>query len=181
MLLLSLFVCASVTSALGPIELYAKQLRSSPVLTKSATSATVFALSDACAQTLEGSWSLQRFAMTSAIGGCYFGPAAHFWYEALSRLVPRNSLPWVAFKAILGQIFFGPLVTCAFFASACIQTQSSFPAKVKADLLDVQLTGLAYWPFVDMLCLSLIPVPYIPVAINLASFLWTIFLSLRSR
>ena len=57
----------------------------------------------------------------------------------------------------------------------------ALPGKIKSDLVAVQLTGVCFWPFVDFISFALIPVTYIPLFVNFASFVWTIILSLKSR
>ena len=165
---------------------YARSMATRPLLTKMGTSAAIFGSSDLSAQKLEKGAKLdvQRLAVTSAIGGLYFAPAAHVWYGAITELIPANGLKDILLKALLGQMFFGPLVTIVFFASACLQTTGglrTLPAKIKSDLVAVQAAGLGFWPFVDLVSYSFIPVDYIPVFVNCASFLWTIFLSVKSR
>jgi protein Mpv17 len=108
---------------------------------------------------------------------------AHVWYAQITKLIPKNGLKEILTKALLGQIFFGPLVTIVFFAAACAQGEglSTLPAKIKADLLQVQIAGAGFWPFVDLISYAFIPIAYIPLFVNCASFVWTIFLSLKSR
>ena len=108
---------------------------------------------------------------------------AHVWYAQITRLIPKNGFKEILTKALLGQIFFGPLVTIVFFAAACAQGEGlkTLPAKIKADLLQVQIAGAGFWPFVDLISYAFIPIAYIPLFVNCASFVWTIFLSLKSR
>lgn len=174
------------TSSLEIGSWYALSLQSSPIATKAATAACVFCASDISAQTIERAPKIDktRLALTTAIGGLYFAPAAHFWYGAITAMIPGNGLLDIVVKAALGQIFFGPLVTCVFFAAACYQQDRSLrhlPAKIKRDLIPVQIAGSGFWPFVDLVSYSYIPIEYIPLFINVASFVWTIFLSLKSR
>ena len=91
-----------------------------PLATKAATSAAIFGASDACAQKLEQvkEPDATRLLTTTAIGGLYFAPAAHVWYGAITKAIPANDLRAILTKALLGQLIFGPLVTCVFFASA---------------------------------------------------------------
>ena len=156
-----------------------------PLATKAATSAAIFGASDACAQKLEQvkEPDATRLLTTTAIGGLYFAPAAHVWYAQITKLIPKNGLKEILTKALLGQIFFGPLVTIVFFAAACAQGEGlkTLPAKIKADLLQVQIAGAGFWPFVDLISYAFIPIAYIPLFVNCASFVWTIFLSLKSR
>jgi hypothetical protein len=41
-----------------------------------------------------------------------------------------------------------------------------------------RLGGVFYWPIVDLISYSLIPIKLIPLFVNMASFVWTIYLSL---
>ena len=157
-----------------------------PLATKAATSAAIFGASDACAQKLEQvkEPDATRLLTTTAIGGLYFAPAAHVWYGAITKAIPANDLRAILTKALLGQLIFGPLVTCVFFASACLQSSEglrALPGKIRSDLLGVQAAGLGFWPFVDLVSYACLPVDYIPVFVNGASFVWTIFLSFKSR
>ena len=40
--------------------------------------------------------------------------------------------------------------------------------------------GLCYWPIVDLIGYSFVPLPWIPLSYNVASFFWTIYLSLKA-
>ena len=89
-------------------------------------------------------------------------------------------------KTLLGQCFFGPTITCIFFGASLISTAGlvdglkQWPGKIKNDLLLTWASGLGYWPFVDLLVYSFLPVVWIPLAYNFASFVWTIWLSLQA-
>ena len=106
---------------------YADSMAARPLLTKMGTSAAIFGASDASAQALERAPALDRtrLAVTTAIGGLYFAPAAHVWYGAITKAIPANDLRAILTKALLGQLIFGPLVTCVFFASARVPGQET--------------------------------------------------------
>jgi protein Mpv17 len=84
------------------------------------------------------------------------------------------------------RIFFGPTVTSIFFAASLISNNGllsglkQWPAKLKKDLISTWAAGLCFWPFVDLFVYSLMPVAWIPLGYNAASFFWTIFLSLQA-
>lgn len=50
--------------------------------------------------------------------------------------------------------------------------------KIRNDLPGAWLAGIGYWPLVDLLSYSVIPVKWIPLFVNAASFIWTIYLSM---
>ncbi|VEU40542.1 unnamed protein product [Pseudo-nitzschia multistriata] len=170
---------------------YSKQLESRPILTKSYTAGLIFGLSDYFAQKIESSndvngssssmnWT--RVITSTLVGLLYFGPAAHYWYEWIFKLLPGTTLASTLYKAFWGQVLFGPSFTCVFFATILMQSGNfslqSWWQKIRSDLPGAWLAGAGYWPIVDLLSYSIVPVKWIPLFVNMASFIWTIYLSL---
>jgi len=170
---------------------YSQQLELRPILTKSYSAGIIFGLSDYFAQKIERSndvngssskmdWT--RLFVSFLVGLCYFGPAAHYWYEWIFRLLPSTSLASTLYKAFFGQALFGPSFTCVFFATILVQsgdfTLKNWWKKIRNDLPGAWLAGAGYWPIVDLISYSLIPIKLIPLFVNAASFIWTIYLSL---
>jgi hypothetical protein len=164
---------------------YSTSLENFPILTKSITAGCIFAFSDYLAQTMEkkdrNSIDWRRLATSAAVGLCCFGPAAHFWYAMVFRVFPATGLVSTLQKASLGQLFFGPSFTCVFFAASLLQTGqfslSSWLRKIRTDLPGTWVSGLGFWPLVDLVSYSLVPVSYIPLFVNVCSLIWTIYLS----
>lgn len=156
---------------------YTQQLDKYPIFTKSYTAGVIFALSDFIAQKVENSaekdkkMDKTRLLASTLVGFLYFGPAAHFWYEAIFALLPGASLWSTLQKALLGQAIFGPSFTCIFFAVSLLQAgQFSLGAwgrKIKSDLPGAWLAGTGFWPLVDFVSYSVVPVKWIPLFINL--------------
>jgi len=184
---------------------YAQSLEQRPILTKSVTAGCIFALSDFLAQRLEkqapqlsdhGSPSSQskkqrrkpivasRIFASAAVGFFYFGPAAHYWYDMIFRILPGTSLVSTLQKAALGQLFFGPTFTCIFFATGLLQSgQFSLKrwwGKIRSDLPGAWLAGAGFWPLVDLVSYSMIRPAYIPLFVNVCSLIWTTYLALKS-
>lgn len=168
-------------------KFYSSQLDLRPIFTKSWTAGFIFALSDYLAQQLEKSneersFDTKRLVFATMIGALYFAPAAHYWYEAVFRFMPGKGLVSTLQKALLGQLIFGPSFTCIFFASSLIQSGTfslaNWGAKIRSDLPGAWLAGSAFWPLVDIISYSLIPVRLIPLFINICSLVWTIYLSI---
>lgn len=173
-------------------SLYSSALESSPVLTKSVTAGCIFAISDYLAQRFEASNSaadkekkrrlnLTRVATSAAVGFFYFGPAAHVWYSWIFRVLPGTSLLSILQKAALGQMFFGPSFTCIFFATGLLQSGTfslgNWLRKIKQDLPGAWLAGASFWPLIDLVSYSFVPQKWIPLFVNMASLVWTIYLS----
>eukprot|EP00535_Pseudo-nitzschia_heimii_P004464 CAMPEP_0197173952 /NCGR_PEP_ID=MMETSP1423-20130617/680_1 /TAXON_ID=476441 /ORGANISM="Pseudo-nitzschia heimii, Strain UNC1101" /LENGTH=289 /DNA_ID=CAMNT_0042622827 /DNA_START=109 /DNA_END=978 /DNA_ORIENTATION=+ len=172
-------------------QCYSRQLEVRPILTKSYTAGLIFGLSDFFAQRIERSndvngsrakmdWT--RILVSTLLGLLYFGPAAHYWYEWIFRLLPATTLLSTLHKAFWGQVLFGPSFTCIFFAASLIQSGDfsiqNWWEKICRDLPGAWIAGIGFWPIVDLLSYSVIPIKWIPLFINTASFIWTIYLSL---
>jgi protein Mpv17 len=123
-----------------------------------------------------------RTLTSTLVGLFYFGPAAHYWYEWIFSVLPGTSLASTLQKAILGQVLFGPSFTCIFFAASLMQAGqfniSNWVQKIKRDLPGAWISGSAFWPLVDLISYSVVPVKFIPLFINLCSFIWTVYLSM---
>lgn len=172
-------------------KFYVSSLQQSPILTKSITAGIVFALSDILAQRLERKGgekgkklSMNRIVASIIVGFAYFGPAAHYWYEWIFRIIPGTTFYCTVQKAALGQLLFGPSFTCIFFASSLIQSKTftlrTWFQKIKQDLPGAVLAGVGFWPIVDFISYSLISPQYIPLFINFCSLIWTTYLALKS-
>jgi protein Mpv17 len=180
----------SLVSHLG--SAYADSLSQRPILTKSVTAGIIFALSDYIAQraatTAAGDVNARidrtRLAVSAAVGLFYFGPAAHYWYNWMFRLFPATTLPSTLSKAAMGQTLFGPTFTCIFFATGLWQagqlTWQTYAQKIRRDFPRTWLTGAVFWIAVDLFSYSYLPVPYIPLFVNMASLVWTTYLVLTS-
>ena len=175
--------------SLPVLDAYAGALVSNPVITKSVTSAVLFTASDIMAQRISPSdhgVNAKRSLATGLIGLVYFGPALHYYLEFITKLIPGTGIKATILKTLFGQLGFGPILTCIFFGSFLIIEEgflkglAKWPAKVKQDLLFVWASELCYWPFVDLIAYSLVPLQWIPLCYNVANFLWTIYLSLQA-
>lgn len=180
---------SAISTLFGSIgKFYSSQLDLRPITTKSWTAGLIFALSDYLAQWIEKSkeeersFDTKRLVFATIIGAFYFAPAAHYWYETIFRILPGKGLLSTLQKALLGQVFFGPSFTCIFFASSLIQngtfSLANWGTKIRNDLPGAWLAGSAFWPLVDVISYTLIPVRLIPLFINICSLVWTIYLSI---
>jgi len=173
---------SSLTTAfVGLGESYGGCLESYPLRTKSITACLVFFLSDYLAQRVEDRKSLdaRRLVTGALVGLLYFGPAAHYWYETIFKLLPGTSLLSTLQKAVLGQLLFGPAFTCIFFAVSMRHFSfMGWMSKIRQDLPVAWKAGLGFWPLVDLVSYALIAPAWIPLFVNVCSLVWTIYLSL---
>jgi protein Mpv17 len=192
----SVLPMSSIIAALA--NFYMSQVRQAPIRTKSLTAGLIFGLSDYLAQRLESprkpnqaasssptttkSLDAKRLWTSVGVGLLYYGPAAHFWYDFVFRIMPGTNLASTLQKAALGQVLFGPAFTCVFFAASLWRskqlTLSNWVNKIRNDLPGAWMAGLGFWPLVDLVSYSLIPKDYIPLFVNACSLVWTVYLSL---
>ncbi|KAL3769471.1 hypothetical protein ACHAWU_008880 [Discostella pseudostelligera] len=179
---------------------YARFLTLYPILTKSLTAGVIFGFSDWVSQLIEqknqdGTTTTtssssspdgrSRILASFLVGTLFFGPAAHAWYAAIFSLLPSTTLPSTLAKAALGQVIFGPCFTCVYFLANMLSrpngfqsfTFSSYKNKIISDLPSVWMSGLGYWPLVDLLGYAYVNPNYMPLYVNGASFVWTVYLS----
>jgi protein Mpv17 len=181
---------SGITTALAFAgKIYCQQLEQRPIITKSYTAGFIFGLSDLLAQRIarssekeESSLDWTRLIATTLVGLLYFGPAAHYWYDMIFKLLPGTGLLSTLYKAFWGQVIFGPSFTCIFFATSLLQAGTfslgSWAEKIRKDLPGAWLAGAGFWPLVDVISYSVIPMKWIPLFVNMCSFVWTIYLSL---
>jgi protein Mpv17 len=174
-------------------SLYAHQLRTRPIQTKSVTAGIIFGLSDYFAQTIEIGKSddeskaivQSRILTTFLVGLMIFGPAANSWYYTMFKFWPSTALLPTLIKAFLGRLLFGPAFTAIFFAAGMIQSGTfSFTgwiSKINKDLPKVAASGAGFWMPVSFVSYKFIPMQWIPLFTNVCSFVWTIYLSLVSN
>jgi len=168
-------------------RIYSSSLEARPIFTKSVTAGVIFAFSDFLAQRIERKsrdtkldWA--RLVSSGLVDLVYFGPAAHYWYGIIFRLLPGTSLGSALAKAFWGQVIFDPSFTCVFFAAGLLQyddfTLRSWWSKIRLDLPEAWLAGMSFWPLMEFISFSILPIKWIPLFINLCSVVWTIYLSI---
>lgn len=197
-------ITTNMMSAISPLtealislgNFYSTSLETSPILTKSATAAILFFISDQIAQTIELSRKSGRdrqkplLALTNKkrsissflVGLLYFGPMAHYWYAFIFRAFPGTSMFSILQKAALGQFFFAPPLFCVFFAAALIQngkfSLGNWYRKIKQDLVKGWLGGIGFWPIVNYISYAYIPQKWIPPFVNVMGLVFNIYVSL---
>lgn len=83
-------------------------------------------------------------------------------------------------KSLVEQVTYGPAaMSCFFFAMEYMETKSLEKAKheVQVKFWPTYKTGLCFWPIFQTMNFAFVKEKNRVVAISLASFMWTIFLS----
>ncbi|KAF9675819.1 hypothetical protein SADUNF_Sadunf09G0072900 [Salix dunnii] len=174
----------SAFSKFGFVGWYLGMVKSRPVLTKSATSSLIYTAADLSSQTMSLSssepYDLVRTLRMAGYGLLIVGPSLHFWFNFMSKLLPKRDLITTFKKIIMGQTIYGPIMTVVFFSSnACLQGENSAEiiARLKRDLLPTFINGVMYWPVCDFVTFKFIPVHLQPLVSNSFSYLWTVYMT----
>ncbi|MCD7458433.1 hypothetical protein HAX54_038236 [Datura stramonium] len=175
---------SSSASKVGLVGWYLEKLNSRPVLTKSITCCLILTAADFSSQTIAGSlmeqYDLTRTLRMAGYGALIVGPSLHFWFNFLSRCLPKRDVITTFKKIALGQTVYGPAVNSVFFsmnAAAQGESSSEIVARLKRDLVPTVVNGLMYWPVCDFITFKFVPVHLQPLVSNTFSYLWNVYLT----
>ncbi|CDO97259.1 unnamed protein product [Coffea canephora] len=175
---------STTSSKFGLVSWYLGMVKSRPIITKSITCAFIYTAADLSSQTIvrqsSEPYDLVRTLRMAGYGMIILGPSLHFWFNFVSRVLPKRDLITTLQKIILGQAVFGPTMTVIFFSvNAALQGESGpeIVARLKRDLVPTMISGVMYWPVCDFVTFKFIPVHLQPLVSNGFSFLWNIYLT----
>lgn len=179
----SRFFSTSPSPKIGFLGWYLSNLESRPLLTKSITTSLIFAAADFTSQMIassSGSFDSIRTLRMAVYGLMLLGPAQHVWFNFLSRILPKRDIVTTLKKILMGQVFFGPTSTSAFFTyNAVLQGESGeeVAARLKRDLVPTLVNGAIFWPCCDFVTFRFIPVHLQPLMNSSCAYVWTIYLT----
>lgn len=186
---------------------YRKLLQDHPLKTKALTSSVITALSDVGLQFYEQSSSKQtplkagqlaptgsfaaqtqvnwsRTSTLAAVGLFYSGPVNHVWFATLERLVRiRHRAGQVGIKLFLDQVVFVPSVISGYMTVRGLfegRSLLDIGTQLQLRLKECTLAAYQYWPFVNALSFSVVPVMYRVLFGNVAALFWNARLSAMS-
>ncbi|KAK4354724.1 hypothetical protein RND71_026918 [Anisodus tanguticus] len=175
---------SSSKTQVGVLGWYLGALESRPIITKSISSAIIYAASDVTSQmiTMSHSDSLDiiRTLRMAGFGLLILGTAQHLWFGFVARVLPKRDIISTLKKLLMGQLAFGPVINSIFFSfNAALQGENGeeIVARLKRDLLPTMMNGLMYWPLCDFLTYKVIPVHLQPLANSAFAYAWTIYLT----
>ncbi|KAF5951822.1 hypothetical protein HYC85_009766 [Camellia sinensis] len=174
----------SSSPKIGIVGWYLGMVKSRPILTKSITCAFIYTAADFSSQTIvEPSSEPYDFLRTLRMAGygmIILGPSLHFWFNFMSKVLPKRDFTTTLKKIVMGQTLYGPIMTVVFFSvNAALQGENGAEiiARLKRDLLPTMLSGVMYWPICDFVTFKFIPVHLQPLVSNSFSYLWTIYMT----
>ncbi|XP_004441917.1 PREDICTED: mpv17-like protein [Ceratotherium simum simum] len=140
--------------------------------------AALFSAGDALQQRLRGGpadWRQTRRVATVAV--TFHGNFNYVWLRLLERALPGRAPRAVLAKVLCDQAFGGPVALAAFYAGmSLLQGEDDIFLDLKQKFWNTYKTGLIYWPFVQLINFSLVPVHWRTAYTGLCGFLWATFL-----
>ncbi|RZC54659.1 hypothetical protein C5167_013518 [Papaver somniferum] len=111
---------SAVSTKNGIIGWYLGLIESRPILTKSITSALIYTASDLSSQVLteatkEPLDSIRTLRM-AGYGLLIMGPSLHFWFNFVSKVLPKRDVLTTLKKIFMGQTIYGPIMATVFFS-----------------------------------------------------------------
>lgn len=118
-------------------------------------------------------------------GAIFTAPTLYAWVRLTSRMwkpstSKRTTIINAIKKSMVEQVTYGPAaMTCFFFGMELMESYSVEKAKheVQVKFWQTYTTGLCFWPIFQTMNFAFVAEKNRVVAVSLASFLWTIYLS----
>jgi protein Mpv17 len=173
---------------LAALDVYSNVLESSPIMTKAATSATVYTIGDIIAQkstgTELGDIDRMRTLRSMLAGGIGHGPLSHYWYHISDHLF-NDVLHWTAWwsfipKVVLDQSFWGPIWNNSYILLLGLMQRESIEkmlGNVKSTTIPLILQGLKLWPLAHCVTYGLVPTEYRLLWVDMVEILWVVILA----
>ncbi|XP_033512538.1 protein SYM1-like [Nicotiana tomentosiformis] len=174
--------CAN--TKMGFLAWYLGALESRPIITKSISSAIIYAVADVTSQMVimspSDSLDIVRTLRMAGFGLIILGTTQHLWFNYMGRVLPKRDVVSTLKKLLIGQFAYGPLINSAFFSfNAALQGENGeeIAVRLKRDLLPTMIKGLMHWPVCDFLTYKVIPVHLQSLINSSFSYAWTIYLT----
>jgi protein Mpv17 len=167
---------------------YSEVLDRAPVMTKAATSATVYTIGDVIAQRTDGTsmGDLDRMrTLRSMLAGLLgHGPLSHYWYNFCDNIFD-NTLQWTAWwaffpKILVDQTTWGPFWNNTYILLLGLMKMEKLPviwADMKRTTVPLIVSGLKLWPLAHCVTYGLVPTENRLLWVDLVEILWVTILA----
>eukprot|EP00927_Polykrikos_kofoidii_P067330 TRINITY_DN62830_c0_g1_i1.p1 TRINITY_DN62830_c0_g1~~TRINITY_DN62830_c0_g1_i1.p1 ORF type:complete len:213 (+),score=25.70 TRINITY_DN62830_c0_g1_i1:131-769(+) len=115
-----------------------------------------------------------------ALWRCFVTPITHHWFNILEGRFPGFSPANVMKRLVVDGIFAMPLVNGLFFPFMALLEGEGLEVaaqRYKAKIIPMLQSAYSFWPFVNLLSFSLVPLRHRVHCGNAASLIWTIYMS----
>lgn len=166
--------------------MYLLLLESNPLATKMWTSGALNAFGDLLAQFLfeDGkSADVKRTLTFTFLGAFLVGPALHFWYGILGKIVTVGGSLGAGVRLGLDQLAFAPVFLATFLSAlfAIEGNTDKLPNKLKQDLFPTVVANWKIWVPFQFLNFRFVPANLQVGAANVIALAWNVYLSWASH
>ncbi|EGC38494.1 hypothetical protein DICPUDRAFT_28562 [Dictyostelium purpureum] len=171
---------------------YIHLLHTKPIITKAATSGTLYFLSDSLVQGIEifsykdkegterPKYKLDRSLRMAVFGFCVTGPVFHYWYNLLDKWYPKKTSRHIYIKMLIDQTTCAPIFNAVFFTGMGIlegKNLDQIKEKLKKDWWETYRADCMVWPIINFLNFKYISNHHRVNFMNCGNILWTAFLA----
>ncbi|KAI3868027.1 hypothetical protein MKX03_035243 [Papaver bracteatum] len=168
------------------ITWYLKLLEMYPLLTKSVTSALLNLIGDLACQILIDkvpTVDVQRTFIFTFLGFTLVGPALHFWYLYLSKLVTAPGATGAVLSLVLDQFIFSPIFLGVFLST--LVTLEGKPSqvvpKLQQEWFSAVIVNWQLWIPFQFLNFRFVPQNFQVLAANVVALAWNVILSFKAH
>jgi len=128
-------------------------------------------------------WRLEwsRTLTLAAVGLFYSGPVGHLWFNTLEKLVrTQQQALSVTLKLLVDQLMYAPVAISGYLAVRGIlegRSGAQIQAKLEEKLVPATQAAWQFWPFVNLVSFSVVPVIYRVLFGNVCAIFWNARLS----
>jgi len=133
-----------------------------------------------CAPSFRLDIDVPRLLRFSLFGSLWVAPSLYLWVRLSGKIITGTTLGSAALKAFIEQFTYGPFSITTFYIGMNLlegnETRKAVE-EAKTKFVPTWKTAVTFWPFVQTINYSLMPVHNRVVFSGIASFIWTIYLS----
>ena len=182
------------TAARIPLDdwaFYNDVLQKYPVLTKAATSGTVYGIGDVIAQSVTegkevGELDMGRVTRSLLAGFIAHGPLSHVWYIVSDQFFDSIHMTawWSVFpKIFVDQTMWGPLWTTIYLLMTGLMQREEIDSigdNIKKSIIPLTVSGLKLWPLAHCITYGVIPVENRLLWVDFVEIFWVVLLSTQA-
>ncbi|KAI6646587.1 hypothetical protein LOD99_12708 [Oopsacas minuta] len=169
-------------SSVQKLTFYGRCYKKSPTFTSAVTGCILFALGDiARQQIVEKKGIAHEYSETmrmGTLGLIWVGPVINTWYMILEKSIKISGVRGVLIKIACDQLLFAPILilTIVNFLKKSTNYQE-FKQVMSTEYLTVLKTNYLFWPLIQFITFSFIPLSLRVVWVNSISIVWNTFIS----
>lgn len=139
---------------------------------------TLFSAGDVLQQRLRGGpadWRQTGRVATLAV--TFQANFSYMWLRLLERALPGRTPRAILAKVVCDQMVGGPVALSIFYTGmSVLQGKDDIFGDLKKKFWNTYMAALMYWPFVQLVNFSLVPIQWRTTCSGLSAFLWATFL-----